>query len=368
MADCLAAVVTAFSQPLEMRRVPIPELGSTAMLVRVDAATLCGTDVHFWHGAPSLASELPFIPGHETSGTIVDMHGDRGDLLGEPLKVGHRIIWAYPFCGHCYYCTVANQPSLCSHAVRFGRVRCDQPPYLLGGCAEYHYVPAGCDIVRVPDEVSSPLAASAACALRTVMHGFERLDPLASHETVLVQGCGPVGLFATAVARDRGARKVLVIGAPQPRLQVAMDWGADGTLNIEEYPEPAARRTWVLEQTAGRGPDVVIQCATSAAIAEGLDLIRPGGRFLSIGGSGGNISTDANTLSVKQLQIIGVRSGAGRHHYQALAFLATRRSIPFERLISGTYTLDQTTQALQAMAEYREVKPVILPARARNSS
>jgi L-iditol 2-dehydrogenase len=359
MAECRAAVVTGFNQPSEIRSVPIPELEPTALLMRVDAATLCGTDVHCWHGRMS-SDSLPYIPGHETTGVIVDMNGARSDLLGEPLNEGDRIISTYPHCGHCYYCTVAGEPTRCSNSYAFGRVLCDQPPYLLGGCAEYHYVPPGCDIVRVPAEVPSPLAASAACSLRTIMHGFERLGPLATHETVLVQGCGPVGLYALAVARDRGARKVLVIGAPDSRLQVAREWGADATLNLDEHSDVNARREWALDHTEGRGPDVVIQCATAAAIPEGLEIVRPRGRYLTIGGGDGNITVSANAL--RDRQIIGVGGSVGRHFYQAVTFLATRqKDFAFEGLISGVYSLDGVSQALQAMAEFREVKPVVFP-------
>ena len=361
MAECLAAVVTGFNEPLQVRSVQIPELEPTAGLMRVDAATLCGTDGHFWHGA--LRDEnIPYIPGHETAGTLVEIAGDRRDVMGEPLKIGDRVISAYPFCGHCFYCTVARQPTLCPNGFRYGRVRCDEPPYLLGGCAEFHYVPPGSDVIKIPDEVSSPLAASAACALRTVMHGFERLGNLASHETVLVQGSGPVGLYAVAVSKDRGARRVMVIGDPDNRLDVAAAWGADATLSLAGNPDLAERRSWVMEQTSGRGPDVVIQCATTAAVPEGLDLVRPGGRYVTIGGGGGDITVPAGTLAGKFLQFISVRAAEGRHFYQALSFLATRRDIPFDRLITGEYTLDKTTDALQAMAELREVKPVVIPA------
>ncbi len=359
MTECRAAVITGFQQPSEVRTVPTPELEPAGLLIRVDAATLCGTDVHCWHGRMQ-SDRLPYIPGHETTGRIVEMNGARTDLLGEPLGDGDRIISTYPHCGHCYYCTVAGDPAGCTNSYAFGRMRCDEPPYLLGGCAEYHYVPPGCDLIRVPEEVPSPLAASAACALRTVMHGFERLGPLASHETVLVQGCGPVGLYAAAVARDRGAGKVLVIGAPAARLEVAAQWGADATLNLDDYPEAAGRLEWARELTDGRGPDVVIQCATSAAIPEGLDLLRARGRYLTIGGGDGNISIPANAF--RDRQIIGVVGSLGRHFYQAVTFLATRlHKFPFENLITGSYSLGGVSQALQAMAEFREVKPVVFP-------
>ena len=363
MAESLAAVITAFGQPLEIRKVPIPDLEPGAMLVQVDAATLCGTDAHFWHGMPFLASKIPYIPGHETCGTIVEMNGPRNSLVGEPLKVGDRIIAAYPYCGSCYYCTVARQAVLCESGWRYGRERCDQPPYLLGGCAQHHYIPPGCDVVQVPDEVPSPLAASAACALRTIMHAFERLGHVSGHESVVVQGAGPVGLYALAVARDRGARKVIVVGAPAPRLEVAREWGADVTLNLDDEPDPARRKEWILEQTSGRGPDIVLQCASGdTAVPEGIDFIRPGGRFVSVGSAGGVIPAAA---LFKFITIYGVFMAEGRHFYEAVNFLASRRKqFPFERLISGSYPLEKTYEALVAMAEYREVKPVILPNKA----
>lgn len=192
------------------------------------------------------------------------------------------------------------------------------------------------------------------------MHAFERLGTLSSHETVLVQGCGPVGLYALAVAKDRGARKVMVIGAPADRLEVAKEWGADATLNLDEHHEQTARRQWALDHTEGRGPDVVIQCATANAIPEGLEILRSRGRYLTIGGGDGQITVSANAL--RDRQIIGVLGSVGRHFYQAVTFLATRSTdFPFDKLISGTYSLDGVSQALQAMAEFREVKPVVFP-------
>lgn len=358
METCKAAVITGFNEPTELRDVQVPELEPTGLLVEVEAATLCGTDVHIWHGGPN-PNMLPYIPGHETAGRIVAMNGERQDVQGRQLKEGDRIISAYRFCGHCFYCSVSNQPSLCNDSIRFGRGRADLPPYLLGGCAEYHYIPPRTAIIPIPDEVTSPQAASAACALRTVMHGFERLGALHSHDTVVVQGSGPVGLYASAVARDRGAGRVLVIGAPPVRLEVAEAWGADETLDIGEMPDARDRHEWVMERTGGRGADVAIQCVSFAVIPEGLGFIRPGGRYLSIGGGGGPVSIDGFG---QQVTIVSVRSGEGRHYHQALEFLRMRSaSVPFERLLSRPYALDEVSDALHAMADFREVKAVIRP-------
>ncbi len=356
-----AAVVTNYNEPLEMRDIPLPKLGEGAMIARVDAATLCATDVKIWHGAIDYGPILPYIPGHETAAIVEEINGERTDILGEPLKPGDRVLVAYRFCGHCFHCTIGQQPNLCPAATRYGRVRVDQHPYLLGGCAQHHYYPEGADVIRVPDEVSSPLAASAACAFRTVMHGFEKLGGIGSAEDVVVQGSGPLGLFATAVARDRGARRVFTIGAPAARLKVAKDMGADEVCSIEEF-DRQARKEWIMDMTSGRGPDVVIQCVGAEAVAEGLDLVRRGGRFLSIGAGSGDQTIPGAIFTNKNLTVVGILSGMAHHFYQALDFLATRKNtFPFDNFITGTYRLDQTTEALEAMAAYREVKPVILP-------
>jgi len=356
MADCLAAVITDFNRELELSRVPLPELAPASVLIRVDAATLCGTDAHRWQG--HLRAATPFVPGHETCGTIVEMRGELRDILGEPLKVGDRIISSYPHCGHCYYCGVARQTSLCPQVIVFGS---SKPSALLGGCAEYHYFPPGGSLIRIPDDVPPPLAASAACALRTVMHGYEQLGPVESHETVLVLGSGPLGLYSLAVARDRGARKVLIIGAPDTRLAVAREWGADAVLDLDATPDVNHRIAWVREHTDGRGADIVFQCATSAVVAEGLEMARPGGRLVSIGVGGGPV-TLSPMIFFKQVRINGVAMAEARHFYQAIDFLATRRrQFTFDRIISGTYTLDKATEALRRMAAFQEVKPLILP-------
>ena len=363
-ATCKAAVIVGYGQPLIVTDVEIPALEPGGVLVEVEAATLCGTDVHFWqHGEDLLGPDkLPYIPGHETCGRIVEINGSRTDNLGAPLAPGDRIIGAYPYCGHCFYCTVSQQPTMCTWGFRYGRERSDQYPFLLGGCAEMHYYPPGCDLIRVPETVSSELAASAACALRTVMHGFERLGALNGYETVVVQGAGPVGLYAAAVAQTRGANRVLVVGAPAARLSVATRWGADDVLDLDAMPSAADRHQWVLSETHGRGADVVIQCATSAAVPEGVNFLRPGGRYLAIGGGGHDPGIPTVALH-KQITYSSLFMAEGRHFYEAIRFLDSQHGrFPFQEMITGRYKLSDLTDALEAMAAYREVKPVVLPA------
>ena len=358
MNDCRAAVITAHNQPLEIQRVPIPDLEPGALLVKITASTLCGTDVHRWHGPLPDGDTLPIITGHEPCGYVEAINGDRTDILGNPVKPGDRIVWSYVSCGSCYYCSVALQPCICSGRASWGHNRSDQYPYLLGSCAEYMYVPPPCLIIKVPEEVSSASAAASACAYRTVMHGFDRLGAIKSHESVVIQGSGPLGNFATAVARDHGAKKVLVIGAPAARLEVTKRMGADAVLNLEEVTDPKERREWVRDHTDGRGADVVIQVANNLAVPEGLTLLRDGGRYLNIG-AGGNANIAVKRLP-QEMIFHTIRSAEPRHWLQAIDFLASRKkSFPFEEMISASYTLDQVNDAMQAMASYQVVKAAI---------
>ena len=92
MNECRAAVVVSHNEPLEIQKVPIPDLEPGALLVRIEASTICGTDVHRWHGPLGGGDSLPIITGHEPCGYIEEINGERTDILGKPVKPGDRIV------------------------------------------------------------------------------------------------------------------------------------------------------------------------------------------------------------------------------------------------------------------------------------
>jgi L-iditol 2-dehydrogenase len=354
-----AAVITGVGTELEIRTIPIPELEPGGILIRVDAATLCGTDVHRWQGHIP-PNEYPFIPGHETCGTIVDMRGPVRTLLNEQLAVGDRIVASYSHCGHCYFCRVSRQTTLCNENTVYGAWR---PERLMGGCAEYHTYPAGASFVKVPAEVPPALAASSACALRTMMHAYEQLGSIQSYDTIVLLGSGPLGLYGAAIARARGASQVLVIGAPSERLSVATALGADDVLDMTDVPGLADRIEWVEERTGGRGADAVFNCANSQAFLESLEMVRRGGRVINVGATGGPPLPFPPQRLFEGISINTIVMAEARHFYEAVKFLADKRSqFPFERMLSNTFALDHVTEALRKMAAFTEVKPVITPA------
>ena len=365
-----AAVVAVYGEPIQIREAPVPredELERGALLVRVDVASICGSDVHQWDGmTQALApASLPIILGHEMMGTVVAFGpGPREDSIGQPLAEGDRLLWTHVYCGQCHECRVQHTPTLCRRKKQYMRTNCERFPYLVGGFAQYCYVFPASGRVRIPDGVPDGVASAASCALRTVIHAFDRIGRIQPHQRVVIQGAGPLGLFATAVARDAGVRDLFVVGAPERRLALARRWGAQDVVSVDELPTAEARLARVRELTAGTGADVVLELSGAPyAFAEGLDFLRPGGRYAVVGQLGGPLTPVQAALIVrKQATILGVQSADIGQFWKALDFVRrTEDRYDFEAMLTTRYPLAQINEAIQNMRAFREIKPLVLP-------
>jgi L-iditol 2-dehydrogenase len=360
-----AAVITAYNKPYEIREFPVPEVEPKGILVRVEMAGICGTDVHQWQGHMGLKPALPVIPGHEAVGRIVKLgEGRTVDCAGEPVNIGDRIMWPHVSCGKCYSCAINNQPNLCENRYSYGFSSSGSYPYLTGGFAEYEYVIPEADIIKIPSELSNEEVIGVCCAFRTAVAAFERLGALGVQSSVVIQGCGPVGLYATLLAAEGGASKTIVVGAPELRLNLAKKWGADYTIDIEKVPDPEKRRAEILALTGGRGPDVVVEASgVTAAFREGMDIVRRGGKYLIIGQSSlAEQTIIPGLIMLKHLEIIGSGSATIRHYHQAIQFILNKRHrYSFADIVTNHYPLERINEAVQAMMAGKEIKPVIIP-------
>jgi threonine dehydrogenase-like Zn-dependent dehydrogenase len=365
---CKAAVLNAYKEPLEIRDVRIPsEIEPGALLVKIEATTICGSDVHLWTGeleATHPNVPMPVIPGHEFTGSIVRFGaGAERDSVGTELKIGDRIVWEHEPCGQCLPCKVRNEPSLCENRRYYMFLDCNQPPYLTGGFAEYCYVFPRSGRLKIPDEIKTEWAAASACALRTVLAGFDRLGRIGHWERVVIQGAGPLGLFATVAAKRAGAREVIVIGGPDERLAVARDYGAGEVISVETTDVPG-RAAIISELTGGQGADVVMEMSgADGAFLEGVDFVRRGGRYLVVGQVGPDEARFLpSVLTKKQLAIIGSWSAGIAHYWQAFELLlAARDTVDWDRMISGRFSLNDVNEALGRMASFDEIKAVVVP-------
>ena len=364
-SEAAVAVMTAFNEPLQVRTYPMPrDLCEGDLLVKVELAGMCGTDVHLHRGR--LPIPLPMILGHESVGTIVSMLSPRRDWSGAELQIGDRVTWSVGlWCDECYFCRVARIPTRCEFRTAYGiSTPCDQPPHLLGGYGQYHYLHARAAVFKLADDLPNEAVVGAGCAIVTAVHGFERMG-LDWGESLVVQGAGPVGLASMVLAKEAGAYPVIVIGGPKDRLDVAARFGADLTIDIEAVCDADERREQVLEATEGRGADAVIECVGEPqAVVEGWELCRDGGRYLVLGhyGDAGPALLNPHVITRKELTVFGSWGSEPRHTIKALQLLRTRGDrYPFASLISHRYRLDQVNDALRDVAQWKTSKAAICP-------
>ena len=360
-----AAVLTGFGQPLEIQELPVvaPEPG--ALTVKVLASTICGTDVHFWRGEGNSGWRLPVVLGHEIIGEVAAVGpGAEVDSLGTPLHLGDRVVWTHGPCGHCYNCTVHQRPEWCSN-IRMGHSHpISEPPHLAGGFAEYSYVWPSSGRVRVPDTVEDGWASAASCALRTVINAFDDLGPLDERHTLVIQGAGPLGLFATAIASLRQPRRLVVVGAPAERLELATEWGADEVVDITVDSTREERRRRILDAIGPRGADIAMELSGGRdAFAEGLELLGDGGRYMVVGTIGGGTQqVNAPVIVWKALTILSNKSAFTDSYAAALQFMDRHRDrFDWGRMLSKVYPLERTTEALESMERFAEIKAVVRP-------
>jgi threonine dehydrogenase-like Zn-dependent dehydrogenase len=358
-------VLRKFNAPLALESAPMPDPQPGAVVARVELAGVCGTDVHLHHG--NLPIPLPLILGHEAVGRVEQLGtGVETDFSGNPLRVGDLVAWSSNIpCGTCYWCVVAGERTLCETRKVYGvNQRFDQFPRLSGGWAEAIYLQPGSAIFRLPDGVTAEQAISLGCAGPTAVHGVLDIAGITAGDTVVVQGSGPVGIASAMYAHLAGASRVIVVGGPAGRLDLAREIGVgDAHIDIFEFPDPAERVRLVLDATPGhRGADVVLECTgVPEAVGEGWEMARRGGTYLALGQytDRGSVPLNPHVITRKQLRIVGSWAFAEKHYrgyVESLPHLAARFDLP--RLITR-YPLAAANEALADMAAGRVMKPVL---------
>lgn len=362
-----AAVMHAYAEPLVLEEVPLPEaLEPSAALVRIDAATLCGTDAHLWDGrlAGAIPVAMPMIHGHEICGRIVAIHpAETRDATGQELKPGDRIVWSESVCGHCYACSVLGETVMCEHRGMGFAQSTTAPPYAIGGLSEYVYVRPGAQRLLVPDAVKDTWAAAACCAVKTMLRAVRNGGGIPAGATVVVQGAGPLGLFATAYARAGGADTVITIGGPERRLEVARAWGADVTIWVDEVAEPEARIERVMEVTGGRGAELVLDLAGApTANREGVMMAARKGAYVLVGIAFPSDPMPAHVIMGKELRVCGSMNGDVGDLALSLEFLERYRDrFDWDLMFDAPVGLDGASEALAEMSSLKAIKPVVAP-------
>src|SRR5881394_1656279 len=268
------AVIPEPGAAVEIREVAEPRLEENSAVLDVEFSEVCGTDVYLQQGRLQ-GVPYPLVPGHVSVGRLSKIRGKLFDVEGREFREGDRVTFldVHSTCHACWYCLVAKATTRCPLRKVYG-ITYGLDDGLCGGWAEEIYLKPGTRCIRLDADPETFMAGG--CALPTALHAIERGE-IAFGDTVLVLGSGPVGINAIVLALMRGALRVLCIGAPETRLDAALEAGATAALNIETNSQ-TQRLEWVLQNTARRGADVTIE-ATGApeAVTQAMRFTRDAG-------------------------------------------------------------------------------------------
>jgi L-iditol 2-dehydrogenase len=331
---------------LRIENVPIPQLGKGEVLVRVRAATTCGTDLKiFQRGYVSHVIKLPTIFGHEWAGEIVDLAPDV-DWLEKGMRI--RAGNSAP-CLHCKMCE-RGKFNLCENMI-----------WLWGAYAEYLKVPAQMvrvNLQKIPVHVSYEEAALTE-PLACVLHGVEEAG-VKLGDTIAIIGAGPIGLLHLLTVRRLGVERVFMVDLVEERLELAQRIGADETINGKQ--EDVIRR--IRELTDGYGADVVIEAVGLPSTWEqALQMVRKGGTVLEFGGCppGTQIKVSTELLHYGEVKVLGAFHTTPIHFRRALQLISSK-TINVKSLITQKMPLDQLKDAFELLAtSKREIKIAIIP-------
>ena len=346
MPATMQAVVKAHAAPgIELREVPVTTPGPGEVLVRVQAASVCGTDLHIFNWDPWAQGRIqpPLIPGHEFAGAVAGVGRGvttvkEGDLVSAEMHVA---------CGKCMQCRT-GQAHICQH-VRILGVDAD------GAFASYAIIPET-NIWKLSPEIPPEYASlldPLGNAVHTVLAG-----PIAA-QTVAVTGCGAIGLFSIAVAKACGAAKVFAIEVNARRRAVAAQMGADMVLdpatdNVEEM---------VLEATGGTGVDVLLEMSGHpTAIRMGFALLRTGGRASLLGIPSRPFELDfAKDIIFKGAIVQGINGRKMFETWFQMEALLSAGKLDLGPAITHRLKLSEFPQAMELLRTGEAIKVVMRP-------
>jgi len=347
--DLMLAAVFNGPGEIEIKELETPGIGPDEVLVKVEANTVCGTDVRILRGEKTKGISRPGVLGHELAGRVAEVGGDVGSY-----EAGMRVVVSPGIpCGRCYPCK-HDMENMCSELRVIGYD-------VLGGLSEFVRVPAaavraGNIFIARGDLPAEHLALAEPLACCVNGHRRSRTDV---DDAVLVMGAGPIGLFHVQLARLAGARTVIVSEPSEERRQMAEELGADVTVDptSEDLPEVVG------ETAGGLGVDVAVICiGIPALVNDALRLTRPGGRvnvFAGLAGKGW-AEVEANLIHYKELEVTGTSNSRRRDFEAALRLIETGR-IDVEPMVTHRYPLESAVEAIEMSASGQGIKIAVIP-------
>ena len=320
----MKALVHTAPYAMEVQEWPKPVPGPDDLLIRVKACAVCGSDVKGYSGKTGRRLP-PVIMGHEAAG-IVEAVGER--VAG--FEPGDRVCFdSTVYCRTCRHC-LRGELNLCDNRRVLGVSTGEYRQH--GAMAEYVVVPHWI-AVHMPDGM--PFAQAA--VIETVAIGVHAANrtPIAFHDTVVVVGAGPVGLFALQAIRLKGAGKVVVTDVVEDRLELARQLGADAALRADD-PQ-FMDHLWAEVGTEGAAA-AMEAVGIESAVGTGLAIVRKGGALTLIGNVSPTVSVDLQSIVTREITLYG--SCASNGEYGACVEMVASGKIQVDPFISEYASLD----------------------------
>jgi 6-hydroxycyclohex-1-ene-1-carbonyl-CoA dehydrogenase len=339
-----AAIFHEPHAPLQVQDWPEPAPAHDEILVRVAACGLCHTDLHYIdHGVPT-AKQPPLILGHEATGAVAQV----GERVTQ-VKVGDRVLLpAVLPCGACVACRTGRE-NICLRLRMFGND-------VDGAYAEYVTAPAK-DVFILPDEIPLVEGCIIADAVTTPYHAVKNRAEVRPGDTVVVYGCGGVGLNVVQFARLAGGI-VIAVDVADEKLDHARRLGAADVINARQEPAGVAKA--VRRLTGGAGADIAIEAiGNPATMKEAFGSLRPGGRLVVVGYSDHEIALNAGRIMYREMEIRG-SLGCRPVDYPRVIELARTGRIEVASLVTARFPLNEINAGLDTLRAGRGVRSVVV--------
>ncbi len=338
-----AAVFYTPKEKLKIEELPTPEPRSGELLVKVAACGLCHTDLSYIdYGVPTF-KKPPLILGHEISGTVAALGSNiegwkEGDKLLLPAVYG---------CGKCNMCRNGRE-NVCDQMVMFGN-------NIDGGYAEYVVAPSK-EVVSLPEEIPLIEGSIIADAITTPYHAVINQGKVKPGDTVVVFGCGGVGINVVQMAVAVGAQ-VVAVDVMDSKLEWAKKLGAKATVNAKKVE----RIDKEVRKLTGGGADVGFEAIGNATVQEQtFASVRNGGRFVMVGYSPKPMSLNAGRVMYREMEVVG-SLGCRVADYPRVVELARQGKIKVKELVSSQYPLDEINEALDYVRGGEGIRSVVVP-------
>jgi threonine 3-dehydrogenase len=345
--DAMWAIRKTHQAPgLSLERVPVPTPGAFDVLVRVEAASVCGTDLHIfrWDEWAQSRIQPPLTLGHEFAGTVVEVGSEvRNAAIGDYVSAESHVT-----CGRCFHCRT-GRAHMCEWTQILGVDRD-------GAFAEYVVVPESVlwqnDRAKLPPEIATLQEPFGNAVFAT------STQDLPGH-TVAVLGCGPVGLFTIAIARASGAGRVLASDHLPYRLELAQSLGAE-VVDVDSVTDAAA---WFRDRNESEGLDVVFEMSGAApAVRDAFRIVRNGGSVVLFGIPSGPIELDvAESLIFKNVRVTAVNGREVFATWYRTRWLLEHGVVDLRPLITHRLPLSDFEEAFAKLASGEACKIVLEP-------